>query len=74
MTPSAKRYLERESGPDLLGQNLGDDLVKGGQDLHGQLRLDAALVDQVVKRIREGQAETSQVTVSPHVTLFILFW
>lgn len=72
MTLSAKRYLEREPGPDLLGQNLGDDLVKGGQDLHGQLRLDTALVDQVVKRIREGQAKTSQVTVSPH-TLFILF-
>ncbi len=70
----AKRYLESEPGPDLLGQNLGDDLVKGGQDLHSQLWLDAALVDQVVKRIREGQAETSEAIVSPHVTFFILFW
>lgn len=73
MTPSAERYLEREPGPDLLGQNLGDDLVKGGQDLHGQLRLDAALVDQVIKGIRQGQAEASQVPVSPVITLFVLF-
>lgn len=45
-------YLERQSGPDLLGQNLGDHLVKGGQDLHSELRLDTALVDQVVQGIR----------------------
>lgn len=74
-TPSVKRmYLEREPGPDLIGQNLGDNLVKSGQDLHGQLRLDAALVNQVVKGIRQGQAEASHVPVSPVITLFVLLW
>jgi hypothetical protein len=75
MTPSVKRmYLERKPGPDLLGQNLGHYLVEGGQDLHSQLRLDAALVDQVVKGIRQGQAEASQVPVSPVITLLVLSW
>lgn len=75
MTPSMKRmYLECEPGPDLIGQNLGDYFVEGGEDLHSQLRLDAAFVNQVVKGIRQGQAEASQVLVSPVITLFVLLW
>lgn len=57
-SPNAGRtYLERKPRAHLLAQNLGDHAVEGGQDPHGELRLDAALVDQVVEGVCEGEPE-----------------
>lgn len=62
-------YLECQPGPNFVGQDLGDHPVEGRQDLHGQLRLDATFVDQVIEGIGQGQAETRRIRVSPH-TIF----
>jgi hypothetical protein len=47
-------YLEGQSGPNFVGQNFSDNLVKGPKDLHRQLGLNTAFVDQVIESIGEG--------------------
>lgn len=47
-------YLEGQSGPNFVRQDFSDNLVKGPKDLHRQLGLDTALIDQVVEGIGEG--------------------
>lgn len=58
-------YLESESSPDLVSQDFGDDLVKGREDLHRQLRLDATLVDQIIESVGQRQTETMSIQISP---------
>jgi hypothetical protein len=41
-------YLETQARPDLVGQNIGNCLVKVCEDLHGELWLDSSLADEVV--------------------------
>ena len=60
VVPALGAYLECESGADFVRQDLCDDSVKGREDLHSQLGLNAAFVDQIVKGICQGQAETKQ--------------
>ena len=56
-------HLEGQAGLDLVGEHIGNGLVEVGQDAHGQLRLDTALGDQRVERVRESTADA--VFVSP---------
>jgi hypothetical protein len=51
-------HLEGKPGADFIRQYLGDNPVKCGEDLHGELGLDAAFVDEVVQRVGQRQAET----------------
>lgn len=50
-------YLEVHARLDLIGQHLGDGLVKGSDDFHGSLGFDALSVDEVVKGVDEGHAD-----------------
>ncbi len=50
-------HLEGQPGLHLLLQGLGDNAIELGEDLHGELRVDALLSDQLVERIRQGNAE-----------------
>ena len=52
-------YLECKPCAHFLGKNLRDNAVKGREDLHRQLGLDPALVDQVIERIGKGETETA---------------
>lgn len=58
-------YLESQPGPNFVGQDFGDHPVEGRQDLHCQLRLDATFVDQIIKGIGQGQAETRRIELAP---------
>ena len=49
--------FEVEAGLDALGEHLGDDAVEVVEDLHGELGLDASVVDEVVDRVDEGFAD-----------------
>ena len=51
------KYLEREPRLDLLPQRLGDATIEVRQDLHRQLRLDAALADQVIESVGQRHAD-----------------
>ena len=53
-------HLEREAGLNLLIERVGHDAVKLHQDLHGQLRIDPLVLDQVIEGISQGHAETAQ--------------
>jgi hypothetical protein len=54
-------HLECQAGLDLLLESLGNGLVKVGQDLHGQLRVDALSADQVVEHVHECEADAVRV-------------
>lgn len=51
-------HLEGKPSADFIRQHLGDSPVKSGENLHGELGLDAAFVDEVVQRVGQRQAET----------------
>jgi hypothetical protein len=51
-------HLERQASLDLISKPVRNRFVEVYEDLHGQLRLDSALGDQVVKRVCEGTAQT----------------
>lgn len=57
-------HLEAEAGLDLVGQHFGDGLVEVHEDLHGKLRLDAALRDERVQRVCEGATETAMTMLT----------
>ena len=54
-------HLERQPRLDLLLQSLGNDAVKLGEDLHGELRVDALLADQLVQGVRQGDTEATEI-------------
>ena len=47
------KYLETNSRPNLICKNLGDGTIKRGKDLHCELWLDPAFVNQVIESIRK---------------------
>lgn len=49
-------YLERQPRLHLVCQHLRDTPVEVREDLHRKLRLDTALANQIVQRIRERHA------------------
>lgn len=53
-------YFEVQSRLDLIGQYLSDSFVERSDDLHGQLRLDATIMDKVIESIDEGQANAAK--------------
>ena len=50
-------HFECESCLDFVRQHFSHHAVKIVQDLHGELRLDAAFVDQIVDGVDEGLAD-----------------
>ena len=50
-------HLESQSSLDFILQSLGNDAVKLGEDLHGELRIDALLPDQLVQGVGQGNTE-----------------
>lgn len=54
--------LEGQPGSHFLREHLGYHLVEGGENLHRQLRLDAAIVDQIIQGVGQGEAETAVVS------------
>lgn len=51
-------HLEGKPSADFIRQHLSDNPVKSGEDLHGELGLDATFVDEVVQCVGQRQAET----------------
>lgn len=54
-----KAHLERHSGLDLLLEDLSDAAIEVRKNLHGQLWLDSALRDELVKSIHKGAPNTA---------------
>jgi hypothetical protein len=52
-------YLKSQTSADLIRKNFGNNAVKCGENLHGQLRLNATFVDQVIKGVCQRQAKAS---------------
>ena len=55
-------HLEGESALNLLCEHIGNGLVKVGENLHGELWLDAALGDEIVKCVCKGAAQAATVS------------
>lgn len=62
---SRAKYLERQFNLHLLRKHLGDHTIKRRQNLHGKLRLNPALVDQVIERIGKRQSDTAITESAP---------
>lgn len=54
-----KMALEVHARLDFVGQHFCDGLIEGGDDFHGGLGLDAAGVDEIIKRVDEGHADAA---------------
>ena len=59
-TSFKSKYLEIHARLDFVGQHFCDGLIEGGDDFHGGLGLNAAGVDEVVKRVDEGHADAAE--------------
>lgn len=57
-------HLERQAGLDLLLQHFGDGAVEVGEDLHGELGIDAVLGDQIVEGVRESGTDATMSSLS----------
>jgi hypothetical protein len=60
-------HLELKTGLDILLQRLGDGLIKVAQNLHGKLRVDALITDEIIEGIRQSETDT----VVNHVSLAV---
>lgn len=59
--PTNTPYLERQASLDLLLEDVCDSAIKVGEDLHGQLGVDAVVCNQIIEGIRERSAEADVV-------------
>jgi len=59
-----QRALERKASLNPLIKGLGNDAVKLGQDLHGELGIDALGPDKIVQCIRQRRAQAATVQKS----------
>lgn len=50
-------YLKCQPGLDLVLQNIRNGSIKVGEDLHGQLRIDAVALDEVIQSVCQGSAD-----------------
>lgn len=50
-------HLELQSVLHILLKGLGNCLVKGSENLHGQLRVDALAFDEIVECIRQSEPD-----------------
>lgn len=55
---TSSMYLESQPSANLVRENLRDNAVIVGEDLHSQLWLDPTLVDQIIERVGEREPET----------------
>lgn len=53
--------LELEPRLDVLLERFRDGLIEIAQDLHGQLRIDALIADEIVEGIGQSKADTVEV-------------
>lgn len=51
-------YFEVQASLDLVSQDFCNSTVEICEDLHGKLRLDTAVIDEIVERIGERKADT----------------
>ena len=58
----ARGYLELQPTLHILLQRLGDGLVEVAENLHGQLRIDAFIADEVIERIGQSEPDTAVVS------------
>ena len=58
---SVRAHFERESCLDFVRQHFSHHAVKIVQDLHGELGLDAAFVDQIVDSVDERLADAVNI-------------
>ena len=56
---SQRSYLEVHARFDFLCQNIRGHLVESAEDFHGELGLDASLVDKFIERVDEGDTEAA---------------
>lgn len=63
--------LELQPTLDVFLQRLGDGLVKIAEDLHGELRVDAFIADEIIEGIRQSEPDAM---CRPRVSVFVLFW
>lgn len=56
-------HLERQPRLDLLLQDLGDSFIEMRKDLHGQLRIDAMLGNQVIESVCQGSPDTTKIAL-----------
>lgn len=50
-------YLKRQPGLDLVLQNIRNGSIKIGENLHGQLRVDAVALNEVIQSVCQGGAD-----------------
>jgi hypothetical protein len=53
-----RRYLERKPCAHFIREHFCNNTIKRGENLHGELGLNPAFVDQVIERIGKGETET----------------
>lgn len=53
----ASPYLKGQPGLDLILQNIRNGSIKVGEDLHGQLRVDAVALNEVIQGVCQGGAD-----------------
>ena len=55
-----ERALEGQARLDLLAEGLGHDAIEVVEDLHGQLRIELCLLDQLIESLNQRDAETAR--------------
>jgi hypothetical protein len=60
-TAQGHAHFECEPCLDLFRQHLGNHAIEIVEDLHGQLRLDAAFVDEIVDSVDERLTDTGEL-------------
>lgn len=60
---SVSPHLERQPCLDLVLKHVCDGSVEVGEDLHGQLRVDARVRDEVIESVCQGGADAIQRSV-----------
>ena len=67
--PFNQSYLERQLHLHFIRQHLRDNTIESRENLHRELWLDPAFVDQIIERIGKGQADTATETHIQLVTV-----
>ena len=60
-----KKYLESQLRLHLIRHDLGNRFIEVGQDLHRKLWLQATIVNHVIQRVCEGEADAGEIVRLP---------
>jgi hypothetical protein len=63
-----RSHLEGHPVLDVSLQRLGNGLIEVAEDLHGKLRVDALIADQIVERIRKRKTDAARNRISQSVS------